>query len=75
MELLPLKGGTDVILMCIIDYPNRLKWIQRQHPENVLDIGCGDGFFSQQIEVSTGADVTGEWIYQVRQLKRPETRV
>ena len=36
-----------------------LKLIVKQQPNKILDIGCGDGFFSQRIEVSTGATVTG----------------
>lgn len=36
-----------------------LELIQAQHPRKVLDIGCGDGFFSQRIQEATGASVCG----------------
>jgi 2-polyprenyl-3-methyl-5-hydroxy-6-metoxy-1,4-benzoquinol methylase len=36
-----------------------LEWIKAQHPKNVLDIGCGDGFFSLKIQKATNAIVWG----------------
>jgi SAM-dependent methyltransferase len=46
-----------------VSVQNRLRksldLIVKQHPKKVLDIGCGDGFFSQRIEEATGAYVSG----------------
>lgn len=36
-----------------------LELIRAQHPRNVLDVGCGDGFFSQRIWEATEAVVRG----------------
>jgi methionine biosynthesis protein MetW len=36
-----------------------LELIQAQHPRKVLDLGCGDGFFSQRIQEAMGASVCG----------------
>lgn len=36
-----------------------LELIRAQYPRNVLDVGCGDGFFSQRIQEATRASVWG----------------
>lgn len=36
-----------------------LELIQSQNPKKVLDVGCGDGFFSQRILDNTNAEVWG----------------
>jgi len=50
-----------------------LESAQALHPKKVLDIGCGDGFFSQQIHAVTEASVNGMDI-SLRRLKQTAAR-
>ena len=55
----PTKEGTRNFVCVQYRLEKSLELVQAQNPQRVLDIGCGDGFFAQRIQETTGAYVCG----------------